>query len=185
MKTLWAKPWLRLSATTQQHLHRGVDVTLGGLMLLGALAHVYGSFTAYPLGSEVLVWSLSAGGLALLLAALNLLRAMRPEDRTLAWICAGGCVLWALLAVLFGLSIGHVLDARVIFHAVVAAALADLSVRMALGKDEPSAAGPEAQPVPMPAPDPLPAPPRSVDVPPPLPVARLRVVNGSASAERV
>src|ERR1041384_2331540 len=125
MRTLWNRPRLNLSEALRKRLHWGIDLTLGGLMLLGALAHAYGSVMAYPMGSEGMVWSLSAGGFGILLAALNLLRANRPHDRTLAWICAGGCILWALTAAAFGMAIQHIFDARVIFHVVVAAALAD------------------------------------------------------------
>ena len=108
---------------------------LGSLLLIGAAVHACGSFAAYPMGSLTLVWSLSGSGLAALLAVLNLLRAARPQDRTLAWICAGGCLFWALIGLAFGFAIDHLLDPQVVFHVVVAAALADCSVVTAMRKD--------------------------------------------------
>ena len=105
------------------------------LLLIGAAVHACGSFAAYPMGSLTLVWSLSGSGLAALLAVLNLLRAARPQDRTLAWICAGGCLFWALIGLAFGVAIDHLLDPQVVFHVVVAAALADCSVVTAMRKD--------------------------------------------------
>ncbi|MET0427284.1 MAG: hypothetical protein ABW026_02190 [Microvirga sp.] len=128
-------PRFHLAAPARRRLHQGIDLVLGLLLLVGAAAHAHGSLAAYPIGSPTLVWSLSGSGLAALLAILNLLRTARPQDRTLAWICAGGCVFWALVGVGFGFAIDHLLDPQVVFHVVVAAALADCSVVTATRKD--------------------------------------------------
>jgi hypothetical protein len=188
VRTQRSKRRLHLSAPLRARLHRAIDFTLGGLMFLGAMAHGYGSLVAYPLGSEVLVWSLSGSGFAVLLAVLNLLRAGRPHDRTLAWICAGGCILWALAGIAFGAAIHAFFDPRVIFQVVVSAALADLSVRAAMGTDGADTAA-EAAPSLKPAIAALDRsmePPVPVSVQAPLPVRRpvsaeLRVVKGGAA----
>jgi len=108
---------------------------LGTLLLIGAAVLAYGSFSAFPRSSLILVWSLSGSGFAALLATLNLLRTTRPQDRTLAWICAGGCIFWALVGIAFGLSIDHLLDPQVVLHVAVAAGLADCSIVTATRKE--------------------------------------------------
>jgi hypothetical protein len=132
-------PRLHLPAQARRRLHQGIDSVLGILLLVGAVVHASVSFAAYPIGSPTLVWSLSGSGLAALLAVLNLLRTARPQDRTLAWVCAGGCVFWALVGIAFGFAIDHLLDPQVVFHVVVGAALADCSVVTATRKDRSTA----------------------------------------------
>jgi hypothetical protein len=106
-----------------------VDRVFAGLLLLFGLMHAVGSSLAYPFLSSELVWAISATVLAVLLAVLNFVRAGRPADTTLAWICAIGCAVWVVLALAFGVSIGNVFDSRVDLHALVALILALFSVR--------------------------------------------------------
>jgi hypothetical protein len=63
-----------------------IDRIAGWLLMIGALLHGYGSYLAYPSLSANLVWAWSGSVAALLLAAINLLRVNRPNDRPLAWI---------------------------------------------------------------------------------------------------
>jgi hypothetical protein len=139
------KSWLHLPASVRIYLHRLTDRTLGGLLLLGAGAHAYGSFRSYPVLSETLVWSLSGSLAMMLLAGLNLLRVGRPQDKTLAWICFAGCVGWAAIAIGFGVAINHLFDARVIYHGVVALALADYSFTTATGREMAAKTAPAPQ----------------------------------------
>ena len=71
-----------------------IDRIAGWLLAIGALLHGYGSYLAYPSLSANLVWAWSGSVAALLLAAINLLRVNRPDDRALAWISLAGCLLW-------------------------------------------------------------------------------------------
>jgi hypothetical protein len=107
------------------------DRIFAGLLFLFALGHVAGSVLAYPFLSSELVWAISATVLAILLAALNFVRAGRPGDRTLAWICTIGCLAWLVLALAFGVSIGNIFDPRADLHALVALVLALFSLRTA------------------------------------------------------
>jgi hypothetical protein len=175
----------RLSASIRGRLHLGIDVVLGILLLLGAAAHACGSFAVHPTGSEILVWSLSGSALAGLLAILNLVRTARPQDRTLAWICAGGCLLWAFVGIGFGLAIDRLLDPRVVFHVVVGAALVDCSIVTATRKDgiavPPSCSASPVKPAVKAVELPVAVPVRS---PPPIgripPAPELRLVRGGA-----
>ncbi len=110
---------------------RTVDRVFGWLLVVGGLLHTVGSVVALANKPDVLVWALSGSLAALLVASLNLMRVNRPNDRTLAWVCAAGSAAWVLVALAFGLSIGNALDPRALFHAVSAAILAGFSVRTA------------------------------------------------------
>src|SRR5689334_20174906 len=109
-----------------------LDRIFGWLLVVGGLLHALGSWTAYHNSPPELLWALSGSLAALLLAALNLLRAGRPQDRPLAWVCVFGCVAWIAVAVSFGRIIGNVLDPRPLIHTVNAAVLAGMSVRTLL-----------------------------------------------------
>ena len=63
-----------------------LDRVLGWLLVVGGLLHALGSWAAYRNAPPELLWALSGSLAALLLAALNLLRAGRPQDRPLAWV---------------------------------------------------------------------------------------------------
>lgn len=109
-----------------------VDRIFACLLLVFGLLHSLGSLKAYAFLSSELVWALAATCLAVLIAILNLVRAGRPHDATVAWICFASCIVWAILAVSFGVSIGNVLDPRPALHAVVAIVLAAFSLNTAI-----------------------------------------------------
>jgi hypothetical protein len=106
-----------------------VDRLLGWLLVIGALLHGFGSLQAYAALTSIQVWALSGSLAALLLAAINLMRIGRPQDRTLALVSLAGCVGWFAVAVGFGASIGNVLDPRALYHEAVALGLAAMSLR--------------------------------------------------------
>src|SRR5262249_50799614 len=105
------------------------DRILGWLLVLGALLHAGGSIVAARNNPQLLVWALSGSLAALLVAAMNLLRVNRPQDRALAALCFFGSLGWAAGAIGFGGSIGNVFDPRAMYHAIDALALAVMSVR--------------------------------------------------------
>lgn len=109
-----------------------VDRGLGWLLVVGGLLHAGGSLAGYRQEPHTLLWALSGSLAALLVAALNLLRVERQEDRRLAWVCVAGGGAWAVVAVAFGVLVGSVLDPRALMHSINALLLAGLSVRTAL-----------------------------------------------------
>ena len=108
---------------------KNVDRFFAVLLLAFGAMHAYGSVTAYAFLTPELVWALSASGLSILIAVLNFIRAGRPEDRTLAWICFAGCIILAIIALAFGASIGKL----AVLHALAAVVLAGFSFRSAIG----------------------------------------------------
>ena len=118
---------------------RKIDQIFAGLLLIGAILHAFGSVANYPKGSQIMVWALSGSLAAGLLAVLNLVRAGRPADHTLAWITFFGSLCWVAIAIGFGAAIGNVYDPRPLWHAVSAFALAVFSLRPAVGWATPMA----------------------------------------------
>lgn len=114
-------------------MSRIIDRIFCGLLAIGAAGHLMGTFVFSSFGSELFVWSLSGVLAAALLAALNTLRNIRPEDTTLAWVALVGSVCWIGIALLFGQSIGNIFDPRVLFHAVAAAGLSFFSLQTVSG----------------------------------------------------
>lgn len=103
-------------------------------MVVGALGHAMGSHRVYGQNPELLLWSLCASLAELLLAALNLLRAGRPDDPALAWVSFAGCLGQLVAVIAFGKLIGNFFDFRPLIQGVVTLALAGFSLRTALGK---------------------------------------------------
>ena len=109
-----------------------LDRVLGSILILGGVGHTFGSLQFYKHDQLTLLWSLSFSLFIFLLGTLNLVRAGRPKDTTLAWIClvAGLCHIAATLR--FGVLIGNPFDFRVVFFIVVALGLCAMSVRTIL-----------------------------------------------------
>jgi hypothetical protein len=100
-----------------------VDRIFGWLMVLGSCGHTLGTFKAYPFMSAIFVWSLGTSLAGFLLGTLNIVRAGRPQDKTMAAIVAVGLIGWILVAWGFGKTIDNLLDPRVVGNAAIAAFL--------------------------------------------------------------
>ncbi|HTZ89989.1 MAG TPA: hypothetical protein VMA71_06600 [Alloacidobacterium sp.] len=112
-----------------------VDRVFGWLLVVSTLLHCIGCLVAFRhTNPDMLLWTEGAGMGGFLLAAVNLLRVNRPEDRGLAWVSAAGCVAWVVLAISFGLRIGNLFDPRPLVHSLVTLTLLGFSLRTALGK---------------------------------------------------
>ncbi|SRR5229473_1119724 len=113
-----------------------IDRILAWILVLSGLGHGVGSYLGYKHEPLTLLWALCATFLALLIAAINLLRAGRPADRPLAWIAFAGSLGWVVAAFTFGALTGNVLDRHALGNGVTALALAGFSLRTALGAAE-------------------------------------------------
>ena len=113
-------------------LSRKLDWIFCGLMAFAAAGHLLGTFTLVERGTQTFVWSLAGVLAAALLVALNVMRMNRPNDRTLSWVSLLGCLAWVAIALLFGSTIGNIMDFRVLIHAVAALGLSILSWRTLL-----------------------------------------------------
>jgi hypothetical protein len=111
-----------------------LDRVLSGLLILGGIGHTLGSFQAYKSDQMTLLWSLCASLFVFLLAALNLIRAGRPQDRALAWVCLVAGLCWIAACLRFGVLIGNLLDVRLLIFGVLSLGLCAFCVRTLLGK---------------------------------------------------
>ena len=100
-----------------------IDRIFGGLLVLAAGGHTVGTILWTKPMSGIFIWSLGSSLAAGLLATLNIVRAGRPDDKTLAVITAIGTACWAVVAFSFGLSIGNVFDARPLGHVIISIVL--------------------------------------------------------------
>jgi hypothetical protein len=116
-----------------------IDRIFAGILVLGGLLHGFGSLRMYANQPMTMLWSLCATVLAILIAAINLLRAARPSDRPLAWISFAGSLAWAVAAFAAGVLIGNIFDPRPLMHWTTALVLAGFSLRAALGTGKPQA----------------------------------------------
>jgi hypothetical protein len=110
-----------------------IDRILACVLILGGFGHAAGSVLGYRHEPLTLLWALSASLFSLLVAAVNLLRAVRPTDRPLAWIACVASVALSISALMFGFLIGNPFDARALVNGLVALALAGFSLKTALG----------------------------------------------------
>jgi hypothetical protein len=111
---------------------RVLDSVFGCLLFLGGIGHGLGSYMAYRNDHMVLLWAWSASLAVFLLAAVNLLRAGRTGDSSLAWISFVACVAWIAFAVWFGRLIGNVFDPRPLGNILITLVLAIFSLRTVL-----------------------------------------------------
>ncbi len=111
-----------------------IDRAFGILLILAACGHSVGTILWTPYMSGLFVWSLGSSLAAFVLAALHLVRAGRPADRPLASIAGVGTACWIAVALGFGISIGNLVDPRVMTHVLISCVLVGFSIRtLALG----------------------------------------------------
>jgi len=109
-----------------------IDRIFGCLMFLGGIGHGFGSYMAYKNDHITLLWAWSTSFAVFLLAAVNLLRAGREGDRSLAWISLAGCLVWIAFVVWFAQLLGNPLDFRPLVNLIIAVVLTGFSVRSLL-----------------------------------------------------
>jgi hypothetical protein len=107
-----------------------VDRIFGWLLVLASCGHTVGTILWTKPMSDIFIWSMGSSLAGLLLGTLNIVRAGRPDDKTLATITMVGTACWALLTFAFGRSIGNVFDLRVVGHVVISIVLVIFSAMM-------------------------------------------------------
>jgi hypothetical protein len=100
-----------------------IDRVFGWLLILASAGHTVGTFIWLQPMSGIFIWSLGSSLAAALLGALNIVRAGRPNDKTLAMITGVGTACWMFVALCFGKSIGNLGDPRVLSHALISGIL--------------------------------------------------------------
>jgi hypothetical protein len=125
-----------------------IDRTFGVLLILATCGHTAGTILLLPAMTGMWVWSLGAALSGYLLGALNLVRAGRPWDRTLALITTLGMACWILVALAFNRSIGNMLDPPGLGHSIIAFVLLCFSLRTLLQRGN-AADGATSSPLPV------------------------------------
>ncbi len=103
-----------------------------GLLALGTLGHLVGTFKRAELGSDLFAWSMSGVLASGLLVALNILRHRREKDKAVAAISLVGGICWIGVVMLFGQSVGNLADPRVLMHALTTLVLCGFSLQRVL-----------------------------------------------------
>src|SRR5271156_4113898 len=96
-----------------------LDRILSCLLILGGLGHTAGSLHFYSNDQMTMLWSLCASLFVFLFGALSLVRAGRPEDTALAWICLIADICWIAVCVRLGVLIGNLFDPRPVVFTIV------------------------------------------------------------------
>jgi hypothetical protein len=102
---------------------KNVDRIFGGLLILAGLGHTAGTILWTEFLSGIFVWSMGSALAAILLGVLNIVRAGRPQDKTLAAITVIGTFAWIFVTFGFSLSIHNLADPRPLGHEIISAVL--------------------------------------------------------------
>jgi hypothetical protein len=111
-----------------------LDRILSCLLILGGIGHTLGSLHGYKNDQMTLLWSLCASLFVFLFAALSLIRAGRPNDTALAWLCLVAGLCWIAASLRFGVLIGNLFDPRPLIFVVLSLGLCAFCVRTLIGK---------------------------------------------------
>ncbi len=106
-----------------------LDRILSCLLILGGTGHTFGSFHFYKTDPMTLLWSLCASLFVFLFAAISLIRAGRPGDTALAWLCLAAGLCWIVASLRFGSLIGNFFDLRPMIFTVITLGLCAMRVR--------------------------------------------------------
>ena len=106
-----------------------LDRILSCLLLLGGLGHTAGSLRFYSNDQMTMLWSLCAGLFVFLFGALSLVRAGRPGDTTLAWLCLFAGICWIAASVRFAVLIGNLFDPRPLIFTILTLGLCIFCIR--------------------------------------------------------
>ena len=106
-----------------------LDRILSCLLILGGIGHMLGSLHGYKNDQMTLLWSLCASLFVFLFAALSLIRAGRPNDTPLAWLCLVAGLGWIAASLRFGVLIGNLFDPRPLIFGVLTLGLCAFCVR--------------------------------------------------------
>lgn len=113
-----------------------LDRILSVLMILAGIWHAIGSIRYYQ-DEMTLLWALCSSLFIILFGAASLLRAFRPGDKPLAWICLVSGVAWIWAALRFASITERFVDWHVLVVVIITIGMCVFSVRsMMTGKRE-------------------------------------------------
>jgi hypothetical protein len=106
-----------------------IDRVLSCLLILGGVGHTVGSLHFYKSDPMTMLWSLCASLFIFLFGAISFIRAGRPGDTTLAWLCLAAGIGWIAASVRFGALIGNFFDFRPLVFGLLTIGLCAMCVR--------------------------------------------------------
>lgn len=107
------------------------DRILSILLILAGIVHALDSLRYYH-DDLTLLWSLCASLFIILLGAVSLLRASRPRDSALAWICLVSGLAWIVAALRFGYVVSKLHSSHVLIVVIATLGICVFSVRTLL-----------------------------------------------------
>ncbi|HEX5235242.1 MAG TPA: hypothetical protein VFW25_07935 [Silvibacterium sp.] len=107
------------------------DRVLSILLIVASIVHWFDSLRYYH-DDLTLLWALCASLFIILVGVVNLLRTVRPADRTLAWICLVSAIAWIAAALRFADLTGRMVDSHVLAVVVITIGICIFSVRTLL-----------------------------------------------------
>jgi hypothetical protein len=111
---------------------RILDRTLSILLILGGIGHTVRAWKLYS-DRSLILFSMCTALFIFLFAAISLLRAARPTDGALGWICTVTGMAFLLGCAYFGrVVLENVLDPRALAFAAITLGLMGFSVRTIL-----------------------------------------------------
>jgi hypothetical protein len=105
-----------------------LDRTLSILLILAGIVHGFDSLKFYR-DELTLLWSVCATLFIILIGAINLLRASRPRDGALAWICLVSGAAWLAAALRFGSITERFVDVHMLLVLVITLGVCLFSIR--------------------------------------------------------
>ena len=104
------------------------DRVLSILLIVGGVWHAINSLGYYH-DDLTLLWALCGCLFIFLFGAVSLLRASRPGDSALAWICLVSGAAWIAAVLRFGYLTGRIVDSHVLIVVVVTVGMCIFGVR--------------------------------------------------------
>jgi hypothetical protein len=106
-----------------------LDRVLSSLLILGGIGHTFGSLQFYKSDQMTLLWSLCASLFIFVFGAISFVRAGRPGDTALAWVCLAAGLGWIAASLRFGALIGNYFDFRPLVFGLLTLGLCAMCIR--------------------------------------------------------
>ena len=111
-----------------------LDRALSILLIVAGIVHAVDSFSFYR-DELTLLWAVCGALFVILIGAISLLRASRPGDRALGWICLVSELVWIAVVIWFGQITFGLLRLHILVVLAVTVGMCVFSVRTIIARD--------------------------------------------------
>ena len=98
------------------------------------MGHTVGSVLFYRNEPMTMLWSLCASLFVFMFGAISFIRAGRPEDTALAWVCLAAGIAWLAASLRFAGLIGNYFDFRPVLFSLVSIGICLFCLRTLIRK---------------------------------------------------